>query len=105
MINLKSEITWEASTVSLDRLVECLRRNAVQFREVMIEHDALAADDVDGRRFGSFGHGGMMPRPWRNDRPDLAQETAAIRCRVNGVSRAAVRGLSGRRFPDSVSVA
>jgi hypothetical protein len=52
MVKLKREILREAPRVSLDGLVEGDRRHTVEYSQIAIEYDALAANGVDGRESG-----------------------------------------------------
>ena len=44
---MEHEIIREALRVPLDRLVQCARFDAVQFRQVAVEHHAMATEDKD----------------------------------------------------------
>ena len=42
---LKREIARKAMTVSFELLIEAFRRDAIQLREIAIEHDAMSTHD------------------------------------------------------------
>jgi hypothetical protein len=47
LCELKHEVLWKAVRVALDGLVEVESLDLVEFGQVGIEHDLLAADEVD----------------------------------------------------------
>ncbi len=77
---MEREVLGEPDGVALDGLVECLRRHAVETREVGIENDALAAEreDAASKWIGmGFGRGEILRAV--NDGVTLAREAKPAR--------------------------